>query len=145
MNNYRALEPAPTGSLLCGFVQRTWFESDGCGWLGEWVKRPGYEFADGELEAMGLGASAALHRSISSATSGVRSGTVVGSIEWRHPTQLWALTSKMSADDGGAIMPTTSPTSSGMGYITVRWKSPKRSNCTKTALHQQSVTEAELV
>jgi len=55
MNNYRALEPAPTRFFapVGLFSEPDLNQMGGSGW--ERVKRPGYEFADGELEAIGLG------------------------------------------------------------------------------------------
>jgi len=55
MNN-SALEPAPTRFFApVGLFSEPDLNQMGAEWLGEWVKRPGYEFADGELEAIGLG------------------------------------------------------------------------------------------
>lgn len=55
MSRCTAFEPAPTRF----YAPRGLFTNDelsrmGAEWLGEWVQRPRYEFAEGELEAMGL-------------------------------------------------------------------------------------------
>jgi len=111
----------------------------GAEWLGEWVKRPGYEFADGELEAIGLGHLLPfIEASPRNEWRPVPCAALLG--EWQADTHSFErLTSKMSADDGGAIMPTT--LLPPQGWDTSLCGGVARENCTKTALHQQSVTE----
>lgn len=56
MSRCSALEAAPTQFYAPeGLFSENELRQMGAEWLGEWVKRPGYEFADGELEVMGLG------------------------------------------------------------------------------------------
>jgi hypothetical protein len=145
MNNYRALEPAPTRFFApVGLFSEPDLNQMGAEWLGEWVKRPGYEFADGELEAMGLGHLLPFIEA--SPPQRVASGPLCR-LYWVNgkPTP-HSFESAYEQDERGRWRRYHANYLSYLlrdgGYITVRWESPKREAIApKTALHQQSVTK----